>query len=594
MSFYTFSQNADSFKERLNGLSAEVALQGILDAVNEENLTTADAVMLVTPEMLNSILYTSVQPEGIEPKSKHTLHTPGAGAGVVVRSRQEAETLLEKNPNAKFVLFVDHTTAEDDAVIRKAAAVITKTGGETSHATVITKKYGIPALIGVGKNCLVNENAMITVDGTTGRIFEGELPTTPGFMDVIKQARLSEVYHSALHKEDGSVDVEGAVNAMKQAAERILVPPVLRDFLALRQKVVESTPPADNHPILHVKTNADTPAELCEAMIFGVDDIGVCRSEHHASSVPEVRKALQALLFAEPTGAPRGELLKEIEDATAQNCEAILRLTGEDNVFGFRLFDPPKGEFVLTNDNEIQGFIAELQGKGITADFENLKATMQAAAKEDPMTGMRGVRLLLEYPDLCKAQMRGVLRAAKILDEQKISHAQPQIIVPMLNTVDQMKAIQNLWYEVYQETFGDDIEPWPDSKLVPMYEIPQAIGLAEVFNKFGWPEASVGTNDLSVAHASRPREELPVTVDSTLVDTLRQAGRKVSLCICGEAGSDPASIQQFNDVRGITAVSPSPPGVLHALLATVQGYLERQQECERISLSAEPATVVRS
>ncbi len=570
-------------------------MQYILAEEEQGNLTTADAVMLVTPEMLNGILYTSVQvPEGIEPRFNHTLHTPGAGAGVVVRSRQEAETLLEQDQNAKFVLFVDHTTAEDDAVIRKAAAVITKTGGETSHATVITKKYGIPALIGVGESCLVSENETITVDGTTGRIFEGALPTTPGFMDVIKQARLSEVYHSALHKEDGSVDVEGAVNAMKQAAKRILVPPVLRDFLALWQKVVDSTPPVDNHPILHVKTNADTPAELCEALIFGVADIGVCRSEHHASSVPEVRKALQALLFADPTGEPREKLLKEIEDATAQNCEAILRLTGEDNVFGFRLFDPPKSEFVLTNDNEIQGFIDELQGKGITADFENLKATMQAAAREDPMTGMRGVRLLLEYPDLCKAQMRGVLRVAEILDKQKISHAQPQIIVPMLNTVDQMKAIQDLWYEVYQETFGDDITPWPDSKLVPMFEIPQAIGSAEDFNRFGWPEASVGTNDLSVAHASRPREELPVTVDSTLVDTLRQAGRKVSLCICGEAAGDPASIEQFNGVPGITAVSPSPPGVLHALLATTQAYLERQQKCERIGLSAAVATVVKS
>jgi pyruvate,orthophosphate dikinase len=479
---------------------------------------------------------------------------------------------------------VDHTTAEDDAVIRKAAAVITKTGGETSHATVITKKYGIPALIGVGKNCLVNENAMITVDGTTGRIFEGALPTTPGFMDVIKQAKLSDVYHSALHKEDGSVDVEGAVNAMKQAAESILVPPVLRDFLALRQKVVDSTPSADNHPMLHVKTNADTPAELCEAMIFGVADIGVCRSEHHASSVPEVRKALQALLFADPTGEPREELLKEIEDATAQNCEAILRLSGAGNVFGFRLFDPPKGEFVLTNDDDIQGFIDELQGKGITANFDKLKTTMQDAAKEDPMTGMRGVRLLLKYPDLCKAQMCGVLRAAKILDEQEIAHAKPQIIVPMLDTVEQIQAIEKLWFEVYEETFGDDPTSWPDSELVPMLEIPNAVELAPEWQAANYNAASVGTNDLNTLFMARAREDLPVTVGSGLVGMLRRAGAFVkNLCICGEAASDIPSIQQFNDVPGITAVSPSPPGVLHALLATVQGYLERQQNSRNVN-----------
>ncbi len=535
--------------------TAMAAVRVAVDMVNEGLITKEEAVMRVTPDHVDQLLHPMFVPDekkkAIEEKrliAKGLPASPGAASGKVVFSAKLAEELGEKEP---VVLVRPETSPEDVAGMVAAQGILTARGGRTSHAAVVARGMGKCAVVGceaievdeekkefhVG-DITVKEGDWISIDGSTGEVFLGNIKA-------IKPQGL-----------------EGNLATILEWADEIRK--------------------------LGVRTNADIPRDAKVARAFGAEGIGLCRTEHmffDNEKIPVVRE-----MIASETKEQREKALDKLLPMQKEDFKGLFREMKGLPVT-IRLIDPPLHEF-LPKEEEAQRKLA----KDLGISFERVKEIVESLQEFNPMMGHRGCRLAITYPEIAVMQTKAIILAAIELKKEENIEVIPEIMVPLVGHVNELKYVKNVIVETADALIK---ESGAELKYLvgTMIEVPRAAVTADQIAT----EAdffSFGTNDLTQMTFGFSRDDsgkflkdyldkgiLKVdpfkTLDKDgvgeLVRMAKEKGRSVKpelkLGICGEHGGDPASIKIVNEI-GLNYVSCSPYRVPIARLAAAQAVVE--------------------
>ncbi|GIV96691.1 MAG: pyruvate, phosphate dikinase [Herpetosiphonaceae bacterium] len=529
--------------------TGRAAVKIAVDMVNEGLIDKATAVQRVDPAALDQLLHPTIDPAAkatTEPLARGLPASPGAASGKVVFDPDEAEVMGQNGE--KVILVRTETAPEDFHGMVAAQAIVTARGGMTSHAAVVARGMGKPCVAGCGalninyaaeqvtvNGTVIKKGDWISIDGSTGEVFLGQLPT---------------------------------VN-----------PELGEDFRTLMAW-------ADEFRRLGVRTNADTPHDARVARDFGAEGIGLCRTEHmffEGDRIDAVREMIVANTLEERRAA-----LAKIEPLQREDFIGIFRAMDGLPVT-IRTLDPPLHEFLPHGEEEIAALAEKL---GI--EKERLEAKIQALHEFNPMLGFRGCRLGIIYPEITEMQARAIFTAAAQCQKEGIS-VKPEVMIPLVMTVEELRrqaeVVHRVASEVMQET-GQKL----DYLVGTMIELPRAAlvadRIAEVAQFF-----SFGTNDLTQTAMGLSRDDagrfLPMYVEQKLLkddpfQSLDQEGvgelvrigvergrttrPDLKIGICGEHGGDPASVHFFHKT-GLNYVSCSPFRVPIARLAAAQAAL---------------------
>ena len=535
--------------------TAKAALKIACDLVDEGMRTEEEAVEMIDPRNLDTLLHPQFDVDALKsntPIGKGLGASPGAACGQIVFTAEDAEKW--HNDKKKVVLVRLETSPEDITGMKASQGILTVRGGMTSHAAVVARGMGKCCVSGCGDIVMDEANKQFTlagitfhegdeisIDGTTGNIYKGLIPTV-----------------------DATIAGEfGRVMAW-----------------------------ADKFRTLKVRTNADTPADARKARELGAEGIGLCRTEH--MFFEEDRIAAFREMICADTVEEREKALDKILPYQQSDFEQLYEALEGASVT-IRYLDPPLHEFVPTEEADIEK-LAKAQGKSV----EKIKEYIQALHEFNPMMGHRGCRLAVTYPEIAKMQTRAVIRAA--INTQK-KHADwnvvPEIMIPLTGEVKELKFVKDIVVKVADEEIaasGLDLK----YKVGTMIEIPRAALTADEMAK----EAeffSFGTNDLTQMtfgfsrddagkflpsyYENKIYEEDPFkTLDQKgvgkLIEMAAKLGRStrpdLHLGVCGETGGDPKSIEFYNSV-GLDYVSCSPFRVPVARLAAAQAAIKEKQ-----------------
>ena len=535
--------------------TAKAALKIACDLVDEGMRTEEEAVMMIDPRNLDTLLHPQFDAEAIKKAQaigKGLGASPGAACGKVVFTAEDAVTWKEKGE--KVVLVRLETSPEDITGMKAAQGILTVRGGMTSHAAVVARGMGTCCVSGCGDIAMdeankkftlagktFHEGDPISIDGTTGCIYEGLIPTV-----------------------DATIAGEfGRVMAW-----------------------------ADKYRRLGVRTNADTPRDAKKAHELGAEGIGLCRTEH--MFFEEDRIAAFREMICSDTVEEREAALEKVLPYQQGDFEELYEALEGDSVT-IRYLDPPLHEFVPTEEADIEK-LAKAQGKTV----ERIKEIIAGLREFNPMMGHRGCRLAVTYPEIAKMQTKAVIRAAI---NTKKKHPEwnvvPEIMIPLVGETKELKFVKNVVVETADaEIKASGIEM--TYKVGTMIEIPRAALIADEIAK----EAeffSFGTNDLTQMtfgfsrddagkflpsyYETKIYEEDPFkTLDQTGVGKLIEMAVKLGkstrpdlhLGVCGETGGDPKSIEFYNNV-GLDYVSCSPFRVPVARLAAAQAAIKNKR-----------------
>ncbi len=535
--------------------TAAAALKIACDLVDEGMISEEQAVLMIDPRNLDTLLHPQFAPAALkETKAigRALAASPGAAAGKVVFTAEDAKSWHEKGE--KVVLVRLETSPEDIEGMKAAEGILTVRGGMTSHAAVVARGMGTCCVSGCSDINMDEENKVFTlagktyhegdtisIDGSTGKIYDGILPTVPA-----------------------SITGEfGRIMAW-----------------------------ADKFRVLKVRTNADTPADAKRARELGAEGIGLCRTEHMFFA--EDRIAAIREMICSDTMAQREAALEKILPMQQGDFEALYEAL-EGNPVTIRFLDPPLHEFVPTEEKDIEA-LAKTQGKTVA----EIKAIIASLHEFNPMMGHRGCRLTVTYPEIAVMQTKAVIRAAIAVKKNHPDWALvPEIMIPLVGEVKELKMVKNIVVKVADDEIkAAGIElPY---EVGTMIEIPRAALLADEIAK----EAEFfcfGTNDLTQMtfgfsrddagkflnayydkkiYESDPFVRLDQSGVGKLMDMTVALGRKVRpemhIGICGEHGGDPSSVE-FCHSLGMTYVSCSPFRVPTARLAAAQAALKDQK-----------------
>jgi pyruvate,orthophosphate dikinase len=489
---------------------------------------------------------------------------PGAACGRVVFSPEKAVDMVH-NKREKVILVRTETSPEDIEGMSVAEGILTARGGMTSHAAVVARGMGKPCVVGAheisvdydrklfraGKET-VEQGEWISIDGTTGEVIRGQLPTHP-----------SEIVQVLIDK-----TIKPETSELYQRYEKLMGW-------------------ADRHRRLKVRTNADTPEDAWAARALGAEGIGLCRTEHmffHADRIRAVRETILA-----ETTREREAALAKVLPFQRQDFVDIFRVMKGLPVT-VRLLDPPLHEF-LPDDPDLIAELAQLKG----TSAEKVRERVAALHEANPMLGHRGCRLGVTFPEIYDTQVRAIFEAAVEVVGEGIA-VQPEIMLPIVGTVNEMKILRDRVVAIGSEILGRRNLKLP-YLVGTMIEVPRAALIAGSLAR----EAeffSFGTNDLTqmtfaysrddaersfLGHyvmngvlPSDPFQTLDIEGVGELVKIATQRGRgtnpKLKIGICGEHGGDPASIHFFHAI-GLDYVSCSPRRVPVARLAAAQAAL---------------------
>jgi len=530
--------------------TAAAAIRIAVEMVGEGLIDKAEAVRRVDPAALDQLLH-----PGLDPKAPRTVigrglpASPGAASGRVVFSADEAEALAQKGEAV--ILVRIETSPEDIHGMHAARGILTTRGGMTSHAAVVARGMGRPCVAGAGElrvdykrqtlsagGRTVAAGETITIDGTSGEVFVGEVPT---------------------------------------------VDPVLSgDFGTLMAW-------ADSLRRLRVRANAETPEDARVAREFGAEGIGLCRTEHMFFA-PERILAVRRMILADDETGRRAALDTLLPFQRADFVELFGIMAGLP--LTIRLLDPPLHEFLPNSEAEI----AEV-AKASGVDAESMRVRIARLHETNPMLGHRGCRLGITFPEIYEMQARAIFEAAAEVDRAAPGSVLPEVMIPLAATKRELDILKDRIDAVAAEVFaaaGHSV-----AYLVgTMIELPRAAlragDLAKTAEFF-----SFGTNDLTQTTFGLSRDDsanfLPeyerqgiVAVDpfvsldiegvGELISIAAERGRAtragLKLGICGEHGGDPASIA-FCETVGLDYVSASPYRVPIARLAAAQAALGR-------------------
>ena len=536
--------------------TAPAALKIACDLVDEGHKTPEEAVAMIDPRNLDTLLHPQFDAAALKaatPLGKGLGASPGAACGKVVFTAEDAETW---NANGEKVVLVRLETSPEDITGMKASqGILTVRGGMTSHAAVVARGMGTCCVSGCGDIVMDEENkkftlagqtftegSEISIDGTTGNIYAGLIPTV--------DAQIAGEF--------------GRVMAW-----------------------------ADEFRTLKVRTNADTPADAKKARELGAEGIGLCRTEH--MFFEEDRIAAFREMICSDTVEEREAALEKILPYQQGDFKALYEAL-EGNPVTIRFLDPPLHEFVPTEEADIKK-LADAQGKSV----EQIKAIIDGLHEFNPMMGHRGCRLAVTYPEIAKMQTKAVIRAAI---EVKKAHAdwavEPEIMIPLVCEVKELKYVKKVVVETADAEIaaaGVDLK----YHVGTMIEIPRAALTADEiateadFFCFGTNDLTQMTYGFSRDDAGKfldayydakifendPFAKLDQTGVGKLMETAIKLGKPVNpelhVGICGEHGGDPSSVEFCHKI-GLDYVSCSPFRVPIARLAAAQAAIANKSK----------------
>ncbi|HHU73694.1 MAG TPA: pyruvate, phosphate dikinase, partial [Clostridiales bacterium] len=527
--------------------TATAALQIACDLVDEGMITKEEAIARIDAKSLDQLLHPAFDEKALKaatPIGSALPASPGAAAGRVYFTAEDAKN--HNDAGERVILVRLETSPEDIEGMHAAQGILTVRGGMTSHAAVVARGMGTCCVSGCGDIKIneeekyftlaghtIKEGDYISLDGTTGNIYLGDIPT-----------------------------VEASISGNFQ---RIM------DW-------------ADEIRTLKVRTNADSPVDAANAIKFGAEGIGLCRTEHmffEADRIPKIRKMILSKTVEEREAA-----LNELIPFQKGDFKALYEVM-EGRPVTIRFLDPPLHEFVPTNEEDIAAL-----AKDMGLSVEEVKATCESLHEFNPMMGHRGCRLAVTYPEIAKMQTRAVMEAAIEVKNEKGYDIVPEIMIPLVGEKKELQFVKDVVVETAEavkKEKGSDIK----YQIGTMIEIPRAALLADEIAE----EAeffSFGTNDLtqmtfgfsrddagkflesyykSKIYESDPFARLDQNGVGQLVQMAVERGRKtrpdIKLGICGEHGGDPSTVEFCHKV-GLSYVSCSPFRVPIARLAAAQ------------------------
>ena len=531
--------------------TAQAALKIACDLVDEGMRTEEEAVAMIDPRNLDTLLHPQFDAKELKaatPIGKGLGASPGAACGKVVFTAEDAEAWNARGE--KVVLVRLETSPEDITGMKASQGILTVRGGMTSHAAVVARGMGTCCVSGcseinmdeankqftlAGKT--FNEGDYISIDGSTGNIYDGIIPTV-----------------------DATIAGEfGRIMAW-----------------------------ADKFRTLKVRTNADTPADAKKARELGAEGIGLCRTEHMFFEADRIA-AFREMICSD-TVEEREAALAKIEPIQQADFEALYEAL-EGNPVTIRFLDPPLHEFVPTEEADIKA-LADAQGKTV----EDIKAIIASLHEFNPMMGHRGCRLAVTYPEIAKMQTSAVIKAAiNVKNAHPDWNVKPEIMIPLVGDVKELKVVKKVVVETADAVIaaaGSDLE----YEVGTMIEIPRAALTADEIAA----EADFfcfGTNDLTQMAFGFSRDDAGKFLDAyydakifendpfakldqtgvgKLMDMAIKLGKPVNpalhIGICGEHGGDPTSVEFCHKI-GLDYVSCSPFRVPIARLAAAQAAL---------------------
>ncbi|KAJ53871.1 pyruvate,orthophosphate dikinase [Clostridium tetanomorphum] len=553
---FTIEQGKLYFLQTRNGKrTAQAALKIAVDMVNEGLITKEEAILKVDPKQLDALLHPNfdeVELKNAKVIAKGLPASPGAACGKVYFSAEEAKSHHELGE--KVILVRLETSPEDIEGMVAAEGILTVRGGMTSHAAVVARGMGTCCVAGCG-DIKVNEN---------NKTFEVN----------------GEVY-----AEGDYISLDGGSGYVYGQAIKTVDPEISGYFGTFMSW-------ADEIRTLNVRTNADTPRDAQQAVKFGAEGIGLCRTEHmffDEDRIPAVREMIVA-----ETEDQRRKALEKLLPMQKKDFIGIYEAM-EERPVTIRFLDPPLHEFLPTEDEDIAELARDM---GIT--FENLKATVESLHEFNPMMGHRGCRLTVSYPEIAEMQTRAVIEAAIDVKKRKGYNIVPEIMIPLIGEIKELRFVKDIVVSVADEIIsrlGVDLK----YKVGTMIEIPRAAITADDIAK----EAeffSFGTNDLTQMtfgfsrddagkflndyydkkiYDFDPFQKLDQNGVGKLINIACDLGRKtrpdIKLGICGEHGGDPASVEFFHNT-GLSYVSCSPFRVPVARLAAAQAQVKNPRK----------------
>ena len=532
------------------------ALKIACDLVDEGAIDEKQAVAMIEPRSLDALLHPQFDASALKSTpviGQALAASPGAACGKIVFTAEDAKAWKERGE--KVVLVRLETSPEDIEGMKAAQGILTVRGGMTSHAAVVARGMGKCCVSGCGEINMDEENKRFTlagktyhegdwlsIDGSTGKIYDGAVPTV-----------------------DAAIGGEfGRVMGW-----------------------------ADKYRRLGVRTNADTPHDAAQAVKFGAEGIGLCRTEHmffDAERIPAIRQ-----MICSDTVEQREKALAKLEPMQQSDFEDMYEAL-EGRPMTVRFLDPPLHEFVPTEEADIEKLARDM---GKTVD--EIKAIIASLHEFNPMMGHRGCRLAVTFPEIAAMQTRAVIKAALNVSARHPEwNIVPEIMIPLVGEVKELRYVKSVVTETADKLIAEAGSKM-QYKVGTMIEIPRAALTADAIAK----EAdffSFGTNDLTQMtfgfsrddagkflgayydkkiYENDPFAKIDQIGVGKLVDMAAKLGRaanpELHLGVCGEHGGDPSSVEFFHRV-GLDYVSCSPFRVPIARLSAAQAAIREQRQ----------------
>ena len=549
---FTIEEGKLFFLQTRNGKrTAQAALKIAVDLVSEGMLSKEEAILKVEPKQLDSLLHPTFEATSLKNTkaiAKGLPASPGAACGKVAFTAEEAKERAEKGE--KVVLVRLETSPEDIEGMIAAEGILTVRGGMTSHAAVVARGMGTCCVAGCGELKVDEEKRTLEVGGK-------------------------------VYTDKDYISIDGSTGNIYGEAIKTVTPEISGYFATFMSW-------ADEIRKLQVRTNADTPRDTKQAVEFGAEGIGLCRTEHMFFDEDRIMP-MREMIVAK-TEEERRKALSKLLPMQKGDFKAMYEAL-EGRPATIRFLDPPLHEFVPHSDEEIR----ELAGQ-MSLDFEELKATVEGLHEFNPMLGHRGCRLAVTYPEIAEMQTRAVIEAAIEVKNEKGYDIVPEIMIPLVGEVKELKFVKDIVDSTAKAVMnekGITIE----YHVGTMIEIPRAALTADEIAK----EAeffSFGTNDLTQMtfgfsrddagkflndyyerkiYEQDPFAKLDQVGVGQLVKMAAEKGRatrpNIKLGICGEHGGDPSSVEFCHNV-GLNYVSCSPFRVPLARLAAAQAQVK--------------------
>ena len=532
------------------------ALKIACDMVNEGKIPKKEALLMVDPRSLSSLLHPQFNVnilKNLTPVVSGLPASPGAASGKIVFNANDA--IEEAKKGEKIILVRSETSPEDIEGMNLSEGILTMQGGITSHAAVVARGIGKCCISGCSKLQInekqnymkidgktYNKGASISLDGSTGNVYGEAIPTV--------KVTISDNFKTIM------------------------------DW-------------ADEYSNLQVRANADTPYDAKQAITFGAKGVGLCRTEHMFFETNRIRAIRQMILSQ--TEEQRKEALDKLLPMQQKDFEEIYEVLAGKPIT-IRLLDPPLHEFIPTDKTE-----QEKLAKDINIPIEEIKLTISSLHEFNPMMGHRGCRLTVTYPEIAIMQTTAIINAAiTILKKHSNWNLIPEIMIPLVGDINELQYVKSIVVKT-ADSLISSTETNLKYKVGTMIEIPRAAITADEIAKDA-EFFSFGTNDLTQMtfgfsrddsgkflksyykkniYAQDPFEKLDKNGVGKLIDIACKLGKKtrpnIQLGICGEHGGDPTSIEFFNEV-GLNYVSCSPYRVPLARLAAAQAAIKSENK----------------